>query len=87
MKPALLLCTALALVGCDEAPKDRLYLGYVEGERLAVAAPEGGWIEEVFVAEGDPVSLGQKLFRLEARREATQRDEAKARLDQAAAQL
>jgi HlyD family secretion protein len=87
MRRMLLLAAALALLACEEKPKDKTYLGYVEGERLAIAASEGGWIEEVFVAEGDQISLGQKLFRLEARREGTQRDEAKARLDQAAAQL
>lgn len=75
------------LVGCDEAPKDRGFLGYVEGERVTVGAPEGGWIEEIFVAEGDQVMVGQKLFRLEARRETAQRDQAKARLDESESRL
>ncbi len=78
---------ALALAACDEAPKERVYLGYVEGERVTIAAPEGGWIEEVFVGEGDAVVAGQKLFRLESRKESAQRDAAKAKLDQAAAGL
>lgn len=83
MRRVLAVVLALALLGCDDAPKDRGYLGYVEGERVIVAAPEGGWIEEVFVNEGDQVTVGQKLFRLEARREAAQLDRAKARLDEA----
>ncbi|MSP49331.1 MAG: HlyD family efflux transporter periplasmic adaptor subunit [Alphaproteobacteria bacterium] len=87
MNKLVLVAVALALLACEEKPKDRAYLGYVEGERVLVAAPDGGWIEEVFVAEGDQVSPGQKLFRLEARREAAQRDAAKARLDQAESQL
>ncbi len=84
-----LICAALllALAACDEKPKEPVYLGYVEGERITVAAPESGWIEEVYVGEGDAVVAGQKLFRLEARREAAQRDAAKARLDQSAAEL
>ena len=64
----------LALAACDEKPKERVYLGHVEGERITVAAPEGGWIEEIFVGEGDAVVVGQKPFRLEARREAAQRE-------------
>ena len=55
MRRILPLAVALVLLGCDDAPKQRGYLGYVEGERVVVAAPEGGWIEEVFVAEGDQV--------------------------------
>lgn len=82
--PVILL---FVLAGCDEAPKDRGFLGYVEGERVSVGAPEGGWIEEVFVTEGAQVTLGQKLFRLEARRETAQRDQAKARLDEAESRL
>ncbi len=87
MKTLLSLVLALVLAACDEMPKERVYLGYVEGERLTVAAPEGGWIEDVFVAEGDTVTAGQKLFRLESRKESAQRDAAKAKLDQAAAEL
>ncbi|MBL8689782.1 MAG: HlyD family efflux transporter periplasmic adaptor subunit [Rhodospirillaceae bacterium] len=87
MRRILPLAIALVLLGCDDAPKQRGYLGYVEGERVVVAAPEGGWIEEVFVAEGDQVSVGQKLFRLEARRETAQRDQAKARLDEMESRL
>ena len=47
-----------ALAACDEKPKGHAYLGYVEGERVSVAAPEAGWIEEVFVAEGETVAIG-----------------------------
>lgn len=81
------LAIAIALLGCDDAPKERGYLGYVEGERVVVAAPDGGWIEEVLVSEGDQVTVGQKLFRLEARRETAQRDRAKARLDEMESRL
>lgn len=87
MKRILLLGLALSLLGCEEKPKDGAYLGYVEGERVVVAAPESGWIEEVFVAEGDQVAVGQKLFRLEARRETAQRDQARARLDETESRL
>ena len=87
MKGLLSLVLAVALAACDEAPKERIYLGYVEGERITIAAPEAGWIEEVFVAEGDAVVAGQRLFRLESRRETAQRAAARARLAQAEAEL
>lgn len=87
MRRILPLALVLTLLGCDDAPKDRGFLGYVEGERVVAAAPEGGWIEEVFVAEGDQVAAGQKLFRLEARRETAQRDRARARLDETESRL
>ena len=63
MKRMLLLVIALALVACDEKPKDRAYLGYVEGERLAIAAPEPGWIEEVFIAEASNFPDLARLYR------------------------
>lgn len=87
MRGLPIIAVVLALAACDEKPKDRVYLGYVEGDRIAAAAPEGGWVEETFVAEGDAVAVGQKLFRLEARKETAQRDAARARLDQAESQL
>ncbi len=87
MRRILPVVLSLVLFGCDEATKDRGFLGYVEGERVTVGAQDGGWIEEIFVAEGDQVAIGQKLFRLEARRETAQRDQAKARLDEAESRL
>jgi HlyD family secretion protein len=86
MRPLLILAL-LVLAACDEAPRDRAYLGYVEGDRVSVGAPEGGWIEEMFVAEGDEVLIGRPLFRLDAKRETSQRDAARARLAQAQSQL
>jgi HlyD family secretion protein len=83
----LLILALLALACCDDTPRDPPYLGYVEGERLSVGAPEGGWIEEVFVAEGDEVQIGKLLFRLDSKRETSQRDAARARLAQAQSQL
>jgi len=83
----LALAVLLLLAACDEAAKDTPWLGYVEGERVAVAAPEGGWIEALSVAEGDVVTVGQPLFRLNAERETAQRSAASARLSQAEAQL
>jgi HlyD family secretion protein len=81
------LAALLLLAACDDAAKAKPWLGYVEGERVAVAAPEGGWIEALSVAEGDVVAVGQALFRLNAEREIAQRGAALARLSQAEAQL
>ena len=57
MRGLVMFAVVLVLVACDEKPKDRGYLGYVEGERVTVAAPESGWVEETFVAEGDTVVI------------------------------
>lgn len=68
MKRTLFGCLSLALVACSAAVDDKL-IGYVEAETVYVAAPEGGWIIEQPLREGDAVSSGDILFRLDAERQ------------------
>lgn len=76
---------ALALAGCGDEPSAAI-TGYVEGEYVYVAAPEGGWVSEVLVQRGATVSVGDDLFTLDADAQIAQRDQALAQLRQAEAQ-
>ncbi len=76
----------LILAGCEEQ-KDKPWLGYVVGESAMIAAPEGGWLAEVKVRRGDMVRMGDVLFVLDDERQKSQRDEARASLAQAGAQM
>ncbi len=83
--PALWLTLLLPLVGCQPAT-ERLP-GYVEGEYVRVASPQGGRLESLAVTEGQPLSTGHPLFTLEAEPERTNLAAATARLQQSQAQL
>ncbi|AWM85350.1 HlyD family secretion protein [Microvirga sp. 17 mud 1-3] len=63
------------------------YQGYVEGYLVFMAPEEGGRIDSLAVREGDQVTEGQVLFTLDSSLQTAQRDEAKARWEQAKAQL
>lgn len=68
-------------------PAEPVFYGYAEGEYARLAPREGGILKELRVARGDTVRAGQVVALLEAGNETAQRDEAKARLAQAEAQL
>ena len=74
----------LAACGGDSA---RVVSGYVEGEYVHIAAPEGGWVTEVLVSRGATVKTGDALFTLDAEAQMAQRDQAAAQLSVAKAQL
>ena len=76
----------LLLAGCSVAPP-RMASGYVEGDYVYVAAPEGGWITEVLVSRGQSVKPGDALFSLDSDTQLARRDQARAQLDQALSQL
>lgn len=61
--------------------------GYVEGDYVYVAAPEGGWLTELLVTRGQTVKAGEPLFTLDADSQLALRNQAQASLDQAKAQL
>ena len=63
------------------------YQGYVEGYLVFMAPEEGGRIDSLAVREGDRVTEGQALFALDPSLQTAQRDEEKARWQQAKAQL
>lgn len=66
-------------------PAPLAFQGYVEGELLFVGPEEGGRIEHLAVRAGQDVAAGAPLFALDAVVQTAQRDEARARLDQARA--
>ena len=83
--PALWLTLLLPLVGCQPAT-ERLP-GYVEGDYVRVASPQGGRLESLAVIEGEQLTAGQPLFTLEAEPELSNLAAAKSRLQQSQAQL
>lgn len=80
------LCLALALAACDNAPEG-VWQGYVEAEYTYVAPREAGRIVALAVARGDAVKAGQVLFTLEDDAERAARDQAQADLARAEADL
>jgi HlyD family secretion protein len=64
-----------------------VFYGYAEGEYARLAPREAGTLQELRVARGDRVMVGDIVAVLEADAERAARDEARARLAQAEAQL
>ncbi|MEZ5897297.1 MAG: HlyD family efflux transporter periplasmic adaptor subunit [Parvularculaceae bacterium] len=79
---AIFLLTALA--GCTDKPPTTL-TGYVESELLYLAPQDAGLIAEVAVREGDAVSAGDLLFRLDPARAGFSAEQAQAAARGAAA--
>ena len=79
------LVALLPLVGCQ--PPDERLPGYVEGDYVRVASPQGGRLQQLSVTEGEQLAAGAPLFRLEAEPERSNLAAAKARLQQSQAQL
>ncbi len=84
---ALVLCVPLALVACGQESDGRIYTGYVEAQLVYVAAPASGWLTDVPLSEGQTVSTGDLVFELDNGLQTAAVAEAKARLEQATAQL
>jgi HlyD family secretion protein len=86
---AVVLSLALSGTGCrQEAPTDRVRAsGSVEATEVQVSAMVGGRLLELLVAEGDRVTAGQSIARLETTDAQLALRRATADRDQAAAQL
>ncbi|GAB2178043.1 HlyD family secretion protein [Dongia sp. agr-C8] len=82
----ILLAAFLLLAACDR-PSSTGLLGYIEADYVYAAPVSGGRIAEVAVKRGDTVTAGAELFTLDATEEAAKRDQAKAALDKAKADL
>jgi HlyD family secretion protein len=80
------LVAALSLGGCEQ-PTSQSYLGYAEGEYVLVASPYAGSLQQLAVARGDSVTIGDALFALEQGNELAARREAADRLRSAQARL
>ncbi|MGH7552413.1 MAG: HlyD family secretion protein [Longimicrobiales bacterium] len=74
---AMVLPILLAACSAEGNPR---WLGYVEGEAALVAPPQPGWITSVDVMRGAEVKKGDRLFTLDAVREAAARDNAQAQI-------
>jgi len=80
----ILLFLLLAACGNNE---NQSWLGYGEGEDAFIGAPQPGWVSSIAVKRGDVVKKGALLFTLDDTQQLALRDEAKATLAQATAQL
>lgn len=79
--------TAVAALFGGATAEPNLFYGYAEGEYARLAPRESGTLKELRVARGDRVVAGDIVALLESDAELAARDEAKARLAQAEAQL
>jgi HlyD family secretion protein len=88
-RTTLLVSTLLAVHGCsEEPPSNSLRVsGNVEATEVNVAADVGGRIVELLVEEGDRVTSGSVVARLDTRETALQIDRARAERANADAQL
>jgi multidrug resistance efflux pump len=83
------LLVAFLIAGCEGGDQEDVIAasGFIEGDEIIVAAETGGRVEEVLVAEGDDVGVGQLLLRLDDAFLQTQRAEAVAAVTMAEANL
>src|SRR5579884_3673523 len=65
----------------------RVLSGYIEGEDLYLAAPVSGTVGEVLVSEGQRVSPGQQIFRIDPATLTAQGEQASANLTAARTQI
>ena len=89
MRTLRLLPASLALLplfGCGNNDQT-FYQGYVEGDYVYVASSEPGRLDTLAVRRGQQVDANQPLYTLDATREAAARDQARAELSAARAQL
>ncbi len=84
----LLVAVALiaALVLVPRLNRSRVLTGYVEGEALYLAAPVSGAVAQVYVQRGDRVKAGDRLFVVDPKQVAAQRQQAQAEVGAAQAQ-
>ena len=81
---AAALVTALYLI--PRIGRTPVLSGYVEGEAIYLAAPVSGTVTQMAVARGDRVDAGQRLFVVDPRQLAAQRDQQAAQVAAAEAQ-
>lgn len=81
--PICLALLAILLAGGCFGENEYDFQGYVEGDYIYVASPQGGALEHLHVKKGDRVQAGQLLFELENGLEAAAVNEARELLRQA----
>lgn len=86
MGRTLALIAALLLNACS-SEKSGVWLGYVEGESVHIAAPVAGQLATLQAQRGQDIAQGQPVFALEQEREKAAVEEGAQRLTQAQSQL
>ncbi|WP_339068627.1 HlyD family secretion protein [Teredinibacter turnerae] len=61
----LSLCVFFWLTSCSEEPANRHANGYVEAVQFYISAPQAGWINQLNVTEGQPISEGDVVATLD----------------------
>ena len=85
--PLLLCGIGLSLLAGCQGQDTTGYPGYAEGDYVRLASPYAGALSQLSVRRGDRVAADAPLFALEQESERAAREEAAARMAQAAAQL
>ncbi|CAN5874445.1 HlyD family efflux transporter periplasmic adaptor subunit [soil metagenome] len=75
-----------ALILVPRLNRSHVLTGYVEGEALYLAAPVSGAVAQVYVQRGDRVKAGDRLFVVDHKQVAAQREQAQAEVGAAQAQ-
>lgn len=81
---AAALIAALMLI--PRLNRSHVLTGYVEGEALYLAAPVSGAVSQLYVQRGDRVKAGDRLFVVDPKQVAAQRQQAQAEVGAAEAQ-
>jgi len=80
LNPWALALTALALLGCEQAPVATEYQGYVEADLVDIGAVSAGRIRSIPVRRGDIVQAGTPLFEFDDTMEQASVAQAQARI-------
>jgi HlyD family secretion protein len=82
-KKMFLISTLVALSGCNNQPKDTLFVsGRIDGDTVDISSKIAGRIVNLNVREGDTVEAGQVIALLSSPQEEASRDAQKARIVQ-----
>ncbi|MBM3290837.1 MAG: HlyD family efflux transporter periplasmic adaptor subunit, partial [Candidatus Hydrogenedentes bacterium] len=85
---AVLACAALAVAGCTKGTSGSLAVtGTIEGTTIGIGSRVGGRVADVSAAEGDRVTAGQVLVKLDCGEQEAALEAAHAKLGQAEATL
>ena len=82
---SLMAAALLGLAACSGGDDGDVRLGYVEADWRYIAAPQAGWIVDSPTGEGETVTAGEVVFRLDATAERAALEQAQAEKDAAGA--
>jgi len=73
------------LVGSRRGDRDRTFTGYVVSDNLYLSSPIAGTVDQLWVAHGQRVAAGARLFRIDPTSLAARADQARAQIGEAQA--